>query len=94
NNSYRSSTRFLYKGDYIRLRNLQLGYTLPASLVQKAHIGSISIYVRGTNLWTFGVTKNIPFDPESGIFSSGTANAGNLDVYIPKTITGGIKIGF
>jgi TonB-linked SusC/RagA family outer membrane protein len=93
-NSYRTSTRYLYKGDYIRLRNLQLGYNLPASLVQKAHIGSVSIYVRGTNLLTFGVTKDIPFDPESGIFSSGGANAGNLDVYIPKTITGGIKIGF
>lgn len=96
NNSYRTSTRYLYKGDYIRLRNVQLGYNLPASLVQKAHIGSVSIYIRGTNLLTFGVTKDIPFDPESGIFSSGSiaGTAGNLDVFIPKTITGGIKIGF
>ena len=93
NNSYRSSTRFLYKGDFIRLRNIQLAYNLPEALLQKAHIGSLSIYIRGTNLFTFGVTKDIPFDPESGIFNSGTANAGNLDVFIPKTITGGIKIG-
>ena len=88
NNSYRASTRYLYKGDYIRLRNVQLGYILPAALLQKAHIGSASIYIRGTNLFTFGVTKDLPYDPESGIYS-----ATNLDVFIPKTITGGIKIG-
>ena len=87
-NSYRVSSRFLYKGDYIRLRNIQLGYTLPADLVQKAHLGSVSIYVRGTNLFTFGVTKDLPFDPETGINSTN-----NYDVFIPKTITGGIKIG-
>jgi TonB-linked SusC/RagA family outer membrane protein len=87
-NSYRASTRFLYKGDYIRLRNIQLGFTLPTALVQKAHLGSVTIYARGTNLLTFGVTKDLPYDPETGINSNG-----NLDVFIPKTITGGIKIG-
>jgi len=94
--SYRSSTRFLYKGDFIRLRNLQLAYSLPVNLLQKVHIGSLSIYVRGTNLFTFKTDKDIPFDPESGIFTSGetSGNGGNLDVFIPKTITGGIKIGF
>lgn len=88
NGAYRPSTRFLYKGDYIRLRNIQIGYTLPAGLVQKAHLGSVTIYARGTNLFTFGVTKDLPYDPEAGIFSNT-----NLDVFIPKTITGGIKIG-
>jgi hypothetical protein len=96
NQSYRTSSRFLYKGDFIRLRNLQLAYSLPIGLLQKAHIGSLSIYVRGTNLFTFKTDKDIPFDPESGAFTSGetSGTGGNLDVFIPKTITGGIKIGF
>ena len=87
-NSYRSSTRFLYKGDYIRLRNIQLSYSLPQALIKKAHISNLTVYVRGTNLFTFGTAKDLPYDPESGIYS-----ATNLEIYIPKTVTGGIKIG-
>ncbi|MGH2564863.1 MAG: SusC/RagA family TonB-linked outer membrane protein, partial [Ginsengibacter sp.] len=52
NNSNAFSTRFLYKGDFIRLRNLTVGYNLPASLISKLKISSLRIYVRGTNLWT------------------------------------------
>ena len=87
-NSYRASTKYLYKGDYIRLRDVQLGYTLPKSLTQKAKISNVNVYVRGTNLFLFGQDKNIPFDPETGINSTA-----NLNVFIPKTITAGIKIG-
>jgi TonB-linked SusC/RagA family outer membrane protein len=87
-NSYRASTRFLYKDDYIRLRDVQLGYIIPQTLVKRAHINNLSIYVRGTNLFTFGTDKNLPFDPEAGI--NATAN---LEVFMPKTISAGIKIG-
>jgi TonB-linked SusC/RagA family outer membrane protein len=83
------STRWLYKGDYIRLRNVQLSYTIPQALLKNTHIGGISIYVRGTNLLTMGADKRLPFDPEAGINSTT-----NLEVLIPKTITGGIKVGF
>jgi hypothetical protein len=79
----------LYKGDYIRLRDAQLSYSLPKSLVSRARISNLTLYVRGTNLLTFGQDKNLPFDPEAG-----AAAQSNFDVFIPKTITGGIKIGF
>jgi TonB-linked SusC/RagA family outer membrane protein len=88
-NSNAPSTRWLYKGDYIRLRNIQFSYNLPSDLMKKAHLSNVSIYVRGTNLWTFGVAKNMPYDPEAGINSTT-----NLEVVIPKTIAGGIRIGF
>jgi hypothetical protein len=88
-NSNGTSTRFLYKGDYIRLRNLQIGYTLPKALVGKAHISNVSIYLRGTNLFTYVKDKNLPYDPEAGI--NGNLN---LEIFIPKTITAGLKIGF
>lgn len=83
------STRYLYKGNYIRLRNLQFSYNLPEAVLKKLKIEKLSIYIRGTNLATWGVDKNLPYDPESGINSSA-----NLEVLIPKTIAGGIKIGF
>jgi TonB-linked SusC/RagA family outer membrane protein len=89
NNSNAQSTRYLYKGDYMRLRNLQLNYSFPKSLLDKIHVASLSIYFRGTNLLTTGVDKNSPYDPESGIYSNT-----NLEIFIPKTVTGGIKLGF
>lgn len=86
--SNRPSTRYLYKGDYIRLRNIQLGYTLPKDIVSKARISSITVYVRGTNLWTFATDKNLAIDPELGATS-----IADLQVFMPKSFTAGIKVG-
>ena len=83
------STQYLYKGDYIRLRNLQVGYTFPKVVLDKLKIGSLSAYVRGTNLFTWVKDKNLPFDPEQGVTSQT-----NLEVFIPKTITAGLNLGF
>lgn len=88
-NSNNLSTRWLYKGDYIRLRNVQLSYAIPKSLLDKIHISNLSVYVRGTNLLTFATDKNLPYDPESG-----AASSLNFDVFMPKTIAGGLKLGF
>ena len=88
NNSNRNSTRYLYKGDYIRLRNLQLGYNLPKAWLRHAHIANANLYVRGTNLFLFKNDKNIPFDPEQGV-----TNIGDFNVYIPKTLSVGLNIG-
>jgi len=57
-----TSTRFLQDGSYIRLKNLQIGYTLPAALTQKAHFSKIRVYFSGTNLYT--LTKYTGLDPE------------------------------
>ncbi len=53
----------LERGDFIRLRNLQLGYTVPAKITAKARINSLRFYVGGSNL--FVVTDYTGFDPES-----------------------------
>ncbi len=88
-NSNTTSSRYLYKGDYMRLRNLQISYTLPASALKKLHLLNASIYLRGTNMITFGTDKRLPVDPETGSVSTG-----NFEVFIPKTLTAGVKIGF
>jgi TonB-dependent starch-binding outer membrane protein SusC len=90
NKSFQSgSTFYLSEGDFIRLRNIQLGYDLPSTVLSKLKISNLFFYVRGTNLWTWVKDKNLPFDPEQGV-----ASQQNLDVFIPKTITVGLNLGF
>lgn len=84
-----SSTFYLAKGDFIRLREVQLGYALPKSVIAKAKLSSVSFYVRGTNLLTWVKDKNLSFDPEQG-----TNSASNLNVFIPKTVTVGLNVAF
>lgn len=84
-----ASSFYLNKGDFIRLRNLQLGYNLPKDLIAKAKMSSAFFYVRGTNLWTWVDDDNLPFDPEQG-----TTSATNLNVFIPKTVTVGLNLTF
>ncbi len=89
NNSNAESSRWYYKGDFIRLRDLTLSYDFPKALLEKAKIKSVVLYVKGTNLWTKAFDKNITFDPEQGF--NGT---NDLQVYIQRTISVGTKIGF
>ena len=60
-----SSTRrilHLCKGDYLKLKNLTLGYTLPESLTSKISISKIRVYATGENL--FAITEFPGLDPE------------------------------
>jgi TonB-linked SusC/RagA family outer membrane protein len=59
-----ASDFFVEDGSYLRLKNIQLGYTLPASLTQKVKIAKLRVYVGAKNLLTF--TKYTGFDPEVG----------------------------
>jgi len=88
-----NSTRWLYKGDYLRLKNCTLGYNLPKSVATALKIASARFYVSGTNLLTY--TK-YPGDPE---INTNVVNniAGGEDFYtIPqaKTFTVGLNIKF
>lgn len=64
NNASRNSTRFLYDGDYIRLKDVVLGYSFPSSLERKIGFNDISVFVRGTNVWTWVKDKRLKYDPE------------------------------
>ncbi|MBO9151604.1 SusC/RagA family TonB-linked outer membrane protein [Chitinophaga sp. GCM10012297] len=48
-----ANDRFLQNAAYIRLRNVQLGYTLPQRLVSKIHARDLKVYVSAENLWTW-----------------------------------------
>lgn len=62
---------FVEKGSYLRARNVQIGYTFPTKLINRAGISSFRIYAQAANLFT--ITKYSGIDPEIG---GGTTNFG------------------
>ena len=58
------SNFYLEKGDYFRFKTIQIGYTLPASLLEKIKSDKIRIFVTAENLFT--ITKYTGYDPEIG----------------------------
>ena len=63
-NNQQTSTYWMRDGRYIRLKNLDIGYTLPKSIVNKLHFNNIRIYIAGSNLITWSKFKT--WDPETG----------------------------
>lgn len=90
NKSFNSASTFnLAQGDYIRVRDIQIGYDLPKRDVEKVKLGAVRVYMRGSNLMTWVKDKRLAFDPEQGV--SATTN---LNVFIPKTVTFGVNVTF
>lgn len=63
-NNNRASTFWLRDGSYLRLKTIDIGYTLPKSLINKIHVNSVRVFFVGTNLLTFSKFKL--WDPEMG----------------------------
>ncbi|HTI10397.1 MAG TPA: TonB-dependent receptor [Puia sp.] len=90
NNNARVSQRYVENGSFIKVKNLQLGYTLPNSVTKKA-IDRIRVYVQVKNAFTF--TKYMGYDPEiaGGIMNSGV----DLGAYPQSRIyTAGLDVNF
>ena len=65
NNWNSSSSRFLYSGSYARLKNVNLGYTLPSDYFEKLGLKKFRIYIQAENLLTFYKHKGL--DPEQAL---------------------------
>ena len=59
-----NSSRYVEDGSYLRLKNVQLGYTLPSKWTEKVKMSRCRIYISGSNLFTF--TNYTGYDPEVG----------------------------
>ncbi|MDL2256053.1 TonB-dependent receptor [Parabacteroides sp. OttesenSCG-928-G06] len=59
-----TSTKYLHKGDYIKLKNVTVGYTIPKHIAQKIYTQNVRVYFSGENLWT--ITSYPGMDPEMG----------------------------
>jgi TonB-linked SusC/RagA family outer membrane protein len=82
--NYYYSDHWVQNGAYIRLKNIQLGYTFPIS---KKYIDKLRFYIAGTDVWEYSKTLDT-FDPESG------NNVGRSYYPFFRTWTTGISINF
>ena len=81
-----NSSRFVESGSYLRLKNLQLGYTIPTSITKQASINRCRIYLTASNLFT--ITNYTGYDPEVG----GGIDYANYPQ--SRTITVGVNLDF
>jgi len=91
-----ATSRWIQDGSFFRIKNVTLGYNLPANLVKRGYLQTVRIYLTAQNLATF--TKYTGYDPEVNTYGLGTA--GYLlghDFYTPplaKTFLLGANLGF
>lgn len=63
-NFHSTSSRHLYDGDFIRLRNVAIGYNLPSKFTDKIGLDGLTLTLRGTNLATWLKDDGLKLDPE------------------------------
>ncbi len=86
----RTSNQYFYDNDFVRLRTLNIGYTMPKSITDKLRITSLRIFAQGENLFTWGAAADRGTDPEiAGFDGQSDYNWG-----IRKTFTGGLQFQF
>lgn len=84
----------VFKGDFVKIRNVSVGFTLPARLLEKTKIASARLYVSGQNLAIFSDYPGP--DPEVSSNGNGTTNQGidRNTVANARTITIGLNLSF
>ncbi|MFA5814235.1 MAG: TonB-dependent receptor [Bacteroidales bacterium] len=89
----RESDRFLEDASYLRIKHIELGYSLPQKLVNKVRINALRLYIGGDNLLTF--TKYKGWDP--GIGGGGDSYASGIDRYpypVARRVMLGLQVTF
>jgi TonB-linked SusC/RagA family outer membrane protein len=91
NGNNRFSNRWVQDGSYLKMQNVQIGYTFPKSILHVPGIESLRIYVQGQNL--FAISKMWGYDPDfinDGLEDRGYANG---SIPSPRTYLVGLKVG-
>lgn len=84
-NNFQISDYWIVDGSFFKIRNIELGYTLPKSITKVIGLNLVKVYARGANLLTLSKIKDL--DPES-------LDAGIGNFPLCSTITGGISLSF
>ncbi|WP_019948779.1 SusC/RagA family TonB-linked outer membrane protein [Hymenobacter aerophilus] len=84
NNEGRASTYFIENASYLKLRNLQVGYSLPAALSSRIKLQNVRLYVQAQNLFTVKSKDYTGSDPE----------VTNYQYPIPRIFTTGLNVSF
>ncbi len=86
------TTKYLFDGSYVRIRNVNLNYAFPTTLTKKLRLQALSVYADVTNLYTF--TKYPGYDPEGSTTGDNVARSG-IDFFAypnPRTYTLGLRV--
>ncbi len=92
-NARDNSDRWIENGSFLRLRNIELGYTLPASLLSRVHVSSARLYISAQNLFT--ITGYSGLDPDvvgANINLEPGVDNGNYPA--SRIISFGLSLGF
>ena len=81
------SSRHMHPADYLRLKSITLGYSIPGEIISKIKLSGLRVYFNGANLWTLAAHK--VYDPEVNEY--GTRG---WELPIGKTYTFGIEASF
>jgi hypothetical protein len=92
-------TKYLQNAAYVRLKNIQVGYSLPAKWIKPAKLNQVKLYVSAENIWTWSpmykITHNLDVENIQGsdrVLTNGTNGNGN-NYPILKGWTVGLNIG-
>jgi hypothetical protein len=83
----------LFNNTFVRLRNVNVGYTIPAAVLKRIHVGAFRVFVQGTNLLTWGAAKKRGTDPETtinGAVGDGAGGSGAAPTY--KSYSLGLQV--
>ncbi len=83
---------YVEDGSFVRIQNVQIGYSLPASVIEKAGITKLRFYLSGNNIYTF--TDYLGYDPAA---SNGAPIGGGIDqgfYPVPRTYLLGVNLKF
>jgi len=84
-----TTTRFLHDGDFVRLRDVVVGYNLPKDIANRLGFDNVGFSARGLNLFTWTKDPNLTIDPE-------IRNSGTWEIYTPplKSVSFGVNLKF
>jgi len=91
-----ASSRLVVDASYIRLRNIRLGYEIPAAVLSKLKISSANIYLSADNVFVITSKDLYASDPEGATIGSASTSYGGTGIAsgMPRKLLFGINIGF
>ena len=99
-NNMQVQDRYLLNMAYLRLKNITLGYTLPKSIVERAWMSSVRVYLGLENFITWDNLRDLPIDPENisgySMWNTSNYNTGRTGTGVPafKSFSFGLQVNF
>ncbi|MDR0574410.1 MAG: TonB-dependent receptor [Tannerella sp.] len=87
-----SSDRYLFNSNYLKIRNIALGYAIPQSFAKKIGVKGLRVNVNAQNLWSFDEYPG--YSIEDGGMGGSTGGSGGGNYPIPRVITFGLNLSF